>query len=369
MLAWGDDSTGQTNTPADLQNVAAIAAGGHHNLALLFDGTVSAWGDNSIGQTNVPADLTNVVEIAGGGDQSLALKANGTVVAWGYNGQTSLPAGLSNVVAIAGGGYHSLALVNDGSPVILRQPASQTVGSNTSVHFSVTALGAPALAYQWTKDGVCLDDGGKVSGAATASLTVSNVQSSDMAIYAMVISNAIDHVTSSPAALVIVGPPAITAQPVSQTVNLGSIVQFSVEAIGFPTPTYQWWWNGTNQVGGNSPSLMLNNVGRAQIGSYSVTVTNGNGAVVSSNAWLKVRVPQLLGTPKLSPNGSFQLTSTDANGGLLAPSDLANFEVQASTNLVNWVTLPNALSLTNGTLLLQDSNSNYKVRYYRLIEH
>jgi len=33
---------------------------------------------------------------------------------------------------------------------------------------------------------------------------------------------------------------------------------------------------------------------------------------------------------------------------LLSPSDLANFEAQASTNLVSWATLPNALSLTNG---------------------
>jgi hypothetical protein len=64
------------------------------------------------------------------------------------------------------------------------------------------------------------------------------------------------------------------------------------------------------------------------------------------------------------------LTSTDANGGLLSPSDLPNFEAQASMDLVNWVTLPNALSLTNGMLLLRDSgSSNYTARYYRIIEH
>ncbi len=39
-------------------------------------------------------------------------------------------------------------------------------------------------------------------------------------------------------------------------------------------------------------------------------------------------------------------------------------------NLVDWVTLPNALSLTNGMLQLQDSSqSNYNARYYRLVEH
>jgi len=37
---------------------------------------------------------------------------------------------------------------------------------------------------------------------------------------------------------------------------------------------------------------------------------------------------------------------------------------------VNWVTLPGALSLTNGVLQLQDSaRTNYPARYYRIIEH
>jgi hypothetical protein len=179
-------------------------------------------------------------------------------------------------------------------------------------------------------------------------------------------------------------PPLIIVQPVSQTVNMGSNVTMQVSAIGPPnspaspgfpgviTLRYQWRQNG-NPVGGNSPFLILNNVGRAQNGTYSVTVTNftiPNNSIVSSNAILKVLVPQLLGSPILLPDGSFQLTSADADGGLLSPSDLANFEAQASSNLLNWVTLPNALSLTNGMLLLEDSTpSNYPVRFYRLLEH
>jgi alpha-tubulin suppressor-like RCC1 family protein len=175
-------------------------------------------------------------------------------------------------------------------------------------------------------------------------------------------------------------PPLITFQPVSQTVNMGTNVTMQVTAMGpisFPygglsTLRYQWRHNG-NPVGGNSSLLVLNSVGRAQNGNYSVTVTNvsiPNNSIVSSNAVLKVLVPQLLGSPVLLPDGSFQLTSTDADGGLLSPSDLANFEAQASTNLVNWVMLPGALSLTNGMLLLQDNTlSNYPTRFYRLLEH
>jgi hypothetical protein len=91
---------------------------------------------------------------------------------------------------------------------------------------------------------------------------------------------------------------------------------------------------------------------------------------ISSNAAVVVRVPQILGAPVLLPDGSLQLTSTDANGGTLTPADLANFEAQASTNLVNWVTLPNGLSLTNGMLQLNDAaRTNFTTRYYRIVEH
>jgi alpha-tubulin suppressor-like RCC1 family protein len=166
------------------------------------------------------------------------------------------------------------------------------------------------------------------------------------------------------------GGPRITLQPASQVVSLGTNVTFTVAAVG-GSLTYQWWHNGTPLANYPVPALTWNNVGRAQDGNYYAIVTDSltGLSTVSSNATLKVLVPQHLGTPVLLPDGSLQLTSGDANGGTLSPSDLPNFEAQASTDLVNWVTLPNALSLTNGMLLLQDSGSNYTARYYRIIEH
>jgi hypothetical protein len=54
--------------------VTAIAAGQYHSIALKSDGTVVAWGDNSAGQTIVPAGLSGVAAIAGGYSHSLAVK-------------------------------------------------------------------------------------------------------------------------------------------------------------------------------------------------------------------------------------------------------------------------------------------------------
>jgi hypothetical protein len=68
-------------------------------------------------------------------------------------------------------------------------------------------------------------------------------------------------------------------------------------------------------------------------------------------------------------DGTFALTAGDADGGILWPADLPNFHAQVSTNLVNWATLSNHLTLTNGMLFLQDPGStNSPCRFYRIIE-
>jgi alpha-tubulin suppressor-like RCC1 family protein len=264
------------------------------------------------------------------------------------------------------------------NPVITRQPESLTCNAGATAFFNVDAspgglYGGSGLSigYQWQKNGTNLVNNVHVSGANNDELILNNVLAADAGNYDVVITNSAGgSVTSSLAALTVEAKPAILLQPVSQTVKYGANAQFSVTATGNPSPRYSWWRNGTNPVGGNSPTLILSAVARAQDGTYTVLVANSAGDVLSSNAVLKVLVPQLLSTPRLLPNGALQFTSTDVGGGLLAPADLSDFEVQASSNLVNWASLPNALSLTNGLLQLQDATStNSPSRFYRIIEH
>lgn len=123
LVAWGANDFGQTNVPAGLSNVVALAAGYSHSLALKADGTVVNWGE-SADRYPAPPDLSNVVAIAAAGflrdgpnvvGYSLALRSDGTVVAWGAS-PADTPPGLSNVIAIAAGPYRALALVGDGPP-------------------------------------------------------------------------------------------------------------------------------------------------------------------------------------------------------------------------------------------------------------
>src|SRR6266446_3932629 len=60
-------------------------------------------------------------------------------------------------------------------PAIVTQPFTLIAFVGGSASFSVAASGTAPLSYQWRKDGGDLADGGNVSGAATASLNLSNV--------------------------------------------------------------------------------------------------------------------------------------------------------------------------------------------------
>ena len=115
-VAWGYNTYNQTNVPAGLSNVVAVAGGNYNSLALRSDGTVAAWGNSLFGLNDAPAGLSNVVAAACGYVFNLALRDNGTVAAWGLR-DTNSPAGLSNTVAVACGGGHGLALRSDGTVV------------------------------------------------------------------------------------------------------------------------------------------------------------------------------------------------------------------------------------------------------------
>jgi hypothetical protein len=163
----------------------------------------------------------------------------------------------------------------------------------------------------------------------------------------------------------------IQPQPARQDVLGGTNVAYNVTAIGTQPLIYFWRKDGNSVASGlNKTNLVLANVTRYDSGSYSVFVTSPYGNATSSNAVLKVHVPQLLSAPAFQPDGSILLSSTDAGGGQLAFADLANLQVQVSTNLVDWTTLPNALVLTNGAIHLQDADAaNALMRFYRIVEN
>jgi Concanavalin A-like lectin/glucanases superfamily/Immunoglobulin I-set domain len=91
--------------------------------------------------------------------------------------------------------------------IITLQPLSQTVGAGASVAFNVTATGTEPLSYQWLQEQVPLANGGNISGAITATLTLTSVTQTNAGDCTVVITNAVGSVTSSIASLTVVMRP------------------------------------------------------------------------------------------------------------------------------------------------------------------
>lgn len=150
--------------------------------------------------------------------------------------------------------------------------------------------------------------------------------------------------------------PVITNQPVSQTVTQGDNVTFTVGADGTPPLSYQWRFNLADINGATAASYTRSNVQPAQIGNYSVIVSNSAGFTTSSNAALTLIIPQ----PVLTTSGA----------GVLQWAGLSNlnYTVQSSTNLAttNWTTLGTAAS-PDGVIWFTNAPATETQRYYRVV--
>lgn len=82
--------------------------------------------------------------------------------------------------------------------------------------------------------------------------------------------------------------PVITTQPQSRSQVAGLNSTFVAGAGGTPPLSYQWQHAGTNIPGANGPTLTVTNVQPANVGSYTLIVSNSLDFVTSSNATLEV---------------------------------------------------------------------------------
>ncbi len=237
-------------------------------------------------------------------------------------------------------------------PAITTPPSNQAAVVGSSVTFSVTATGTAPLIYQWTFQGTNL------AGATAETLQLTNVQSSQVGSYAVMITNAAGSITSSIATLSVTFSPVISSiQPTNQSVPAGSAAAFTVSAAGAAPLAYQWRFNGTPIANATGSSYTLAKAQTTNGGTYTVVVTNVDGSITSAPVTLTVyALPHVA----VQPDGSVQLA--------FAPA--LTCQVQASTNLGDWralFTTNNVLSA--GTFLLEftDTNAaNLPMRFYRV---
>jgi trimeric autotransporter adhesin len=137
----------------------------------------------------------------------LAIRSNGT---WSGMGNTFLPGWVYDAEVLDNG---DLILANaftqtggfaryreTRTPAVTLQPAPRVVRVGDEVHFSVQGSG-DLLNYRWRRNGVNLESGGRVRGAASATLRIFAVQPDDAGLYECVLINPCGTTTSTGALL------------------------------------------------------------------------------------------------------------------------------------------------------------------------
>jgi hypothetical protein len=173
------------------------------------------------------------------------------------------------------------------APTITMQPVNQIVTTGQTAMFSVTAIGASSLSYQWRKNLTA------ISGANTPSYTTPATTVADNgAKFDVIASNSLGSATSNQATLTVNSAPVaptITTQPTAQTVTAGQTATFTVVASGTAPLTYQWQKNGSDITGATATSYTTPVTTTADSGAlFRVVVSNTAGNVTSNSATLTV---------------------------------------------------------------------------------
>lgn len=263
------------------------------------------------GVTTAPVDVT----VHAGDSASFGVGVAGTgpfTYQW-YAGSTAIPGAnravlaLTAVTATQAGSYHVTVSNSAGSvdsalaaltvsplgapataPAITTDPVTLTALPQTSAVFAVAASGSGPLRYQWTLNGTPMVDGSTVAGSGTAVLLLSGVTAADAGSYRVQVSNDQGSVLSAAAQLVIVGAPAIAAQPADASVTEGDNASFNVTATG-SFLRYLWLKNGEPIPGAESASYTTPALTVADSGSqYRVLAYNNAGVAFSRSATLTV---------------------------------------------------------------------------------
>jgi alpha-tubulin suppressor-like RCC1 family protein len=409
-----------------VSNAVALAAGRYQGLALKRDGT--AMGVESYlpvwpGVTNFTG-LIGVASAMSGpefvvrSDGSIAISTNAY-----SNPATNVPYGLTSVQTLDAGYSHCLALLSDRDfpPVFLHMALNTTnlvvssqgsaqwfgqtnishdgfsaaqsaaIGNNTASSMRTWVYG-PTSAKFWCK--VSSSPGHGVLSVSAGGNVLTNISgdadwrqitvhippggkilqwtySKDGAPAAGMDAAWVDQLQFTNIPPTIVMQPAPARQIIIGGTNVTAAITLAVA--GTPPFNYAWQKDGlpfVMRTNANAEALIFANVTRANSGAYFVIVTNLAGSTTSSNAVLDVHVPQLLSVPTMLPDGSLAFSAMDSDGQLISASVFANLQLQSSSNLMDWTTVPGGLIYSNGVVYIQDINAvGQRQRFYRVIEN
>src|SRR5439155_986030 len=151
--------------------------------------------------------------------------------------------------------------------------------------------------------------------------------------------------------------PAITTQPVNQSVTAGQTATFTIAATGTAPLSYQWQKNGTAIAGATSSTYVTPGATTTDSGAtFNVVVSNSKGSVTSGPATLTVSAATVVPTISTQPvnrtvtagqTATFSVTATGTaplgyqwqkNGSAIAGATSSTYTTPVTTTADNGAT-------------------------------
>lgn len=233
-------------------------------------------------------------------------------------------------------------------PEITQQPIGGEVLVGQPVSFQVTAAGKLPLIYQWQKDGTNLVNTARVTGADTAQLTISGLQTNDSGGYRVVVTNSYGTVTSVVATLSVITDPRITTQPTDQRVLLTHAAAFAAIGAGTEPLYFQWHLGGVpladdgRITGATTTTLVIQNVQSNDVGGYTLVVSNTLGTASSAVANLTLATVRYVNAANPAPAPPYTTWATAAT----AIQDAVDAGIPH-----DWVVVTNGVYQTGGRVV------------------
>jgi len=281
---------------------------------------------------NVGGSATFSVTASGAAPLNYQWKRNGTDISGQTNNSMSIAsaqttdAGSYNcVVSNSSGSVQSNAAnltvnVSQSAPYITEQLPNTAASPGDTVTLSFGVAGTAPFSYMWRKETTIL------TNETNPTLVIENIQEGDESRYWCRVSNSLGHIDTRMATLSVNDLPAITAHPVSWTVNPGASVAFSVTASN--ATSYQWQKNAANIPGATSASYVISSAQQSNEAAYRCVVSNVSGSVQSSEATLTVNDAPVIATQP----GSYTVLAGAAVNFTVAATGTAPFSYQWQKN-------------------------------------
>ena len=165
------------------------------------------------------------------------------------------------------------------SPTITVQPTPVSPAIGESATFSVQASGVPTPGYQWQFNG------SNIAGATNATLTIANVQATNLGTYSVVVSNSAGSIASSPCTL---SSPGVSPVPLVTPARLANISSRAIAGTGASAAIAGFVVSGPP---GSTDLVLIRGIGPslAQFGLSGVlayptlTLFDSSGAQIASN--------------------------------------------------------------------------------------